>query len=229
MLKRYKNEILAAVQGQGFNPVDFTPIEAGVDGLPAFILRYKNSDLQFIIRNNKDDPHEFDYTYTPFFPGRSAKYVDYCPDEQFAGFPFILTALGKWLSSHVHECISEESIPDLWEAVRDGAFLSDSGDKDRETPEFSEQEKVQIKVALVSFERAVIDAFKPSQDQVSALRLQIQYLSEAVSRLNRFDWKSVALSTLIGVCTSLSLDTEKGRHLYGLFQQAMTTVTHLLK
>ena len=122
MLKRYKNELLAAVQRGGFNPSDFAPIETVMDGFPAFILRYKDTDLQFVIRNDTQDPHEFDYKYTPCFPGQKPKHSDYSPDGHFAEFEYVLDGFNRWLAEHVNEQIAEESVPDLWEALKAGAF-----------------------------------------------------------------------------------------------------------
>ena len=78
------------------------------------------------------------------------------------------------------------------------------------------------------FRVLVIAEFNPDREQLAQIDERLSYLDPAVDRLNRFDWKAVALSTLIGMATNLTLDTERGRILWGLFQQAMTAVGHML-
>jgi hypothetical protein len=169
------------------------------------------------------------FFYTPFFPGRQTQPVHYIPESGFLEFDSVLDEFERWIAQHVKEYIAEESVPDLWEASQAGAFLSAKSIQEHDDSFFSESEKVQIKIALVSFQRAAVEQFRPSADQLAAIEKQIKYLSDAVDRLNRFAWKGVAISTLVGICTNLSLDTERGRQLYGLFQHAMTAVLHLLK
>jgi hypothetical protein len=73
------------------------------------------------------------------------------------------------------------------------------------------------------------DQFNPSPEQEEFIEERLEYLSEAVDKLNRFDWKGVALSTLLSIGANLCVDKESGRILFGLFQQAFQSVTHLLK
>jgi hypothetical protein len=79
------------------------------------------------------------------------------------------------------------------------------------------------------FRLLIVKTFAPPANEMKVVNERLDYLKEAVDRLNRFDWRSVAMSTLIGISTALTLDTEKGRILFGLFQQAFSTVVHLLK
>ena len=171
-------------------------------------------------------PEAYDYSYTPFFLGRPTPRIDH---SDFVEFDSVLDEFNRWIAQHVNACIAEESVPDLWETLQAEAFLSEKSIQEHDDSFFSEAEKVQIKIALVSFQYRAVKQFRPSADQLASIEKQIKYLSDAVDRLNKFDWKGVAISTLIGVCTNLSLDTERGRQLYGLFQQAMTAVSHLLK
>ncbi len=229
MLKRYKNEFLSVIQQAGLDPLDFVAVETTYDGQLVFMLRYKETDLKFIARNDGQNSHSFLYSYTPFFPGQRVRMVGYLPEQGYDSFKTVLRGFQSWIADHVNECIADESVPDLWQALQAGAFLSEKSVKEHDESFFSEPEKVQIKIALISFQQATVEQFHPSADQLVAIEKQINYLSDAVERLNRFDWKGVAISTLIGICTNLGLDTERGRQLYGIFQQAMTAVLHLLK
>ncbi len=75
----------------------------------------------------------------------------------------------------------------------------------------------------------VVKTFTPGEEELQVINERLDYLTRAVDRLNRFDWRGVAISTVLSIGTALTLDTEKGRILWGLFQQAMATVVHLLR
>jgi hypothetical protein len=58
---------------------------------------------------------------------------------------------------------------------------------------------------------------------------RLEYLSQAVDRLNKFDWKAQALSTLISIAVNLSVDTEGGKKLFQLFSQALEFIVKHLR
>lgn len=157
MLKRYKNELLATIHRNGLDPLNFVAMETSFDGLPAFVMRFKETGLKFIVRNQEQDPHLFDYSYTPFFPGHRIKQIEYLPDGGFDNFEFVLDGFQRWIVEHVNEHLADEAVPDLWESLQAGAFLSEKSVQEHEESFFSEPEKVQIKIALVSFQQAAVE------------------------------------------------------------------------
>jgi hypothetical protein len=132
------------------------------------------------------------------------------------------------LAKHVLVSIDEELLPDLWATISAELIASNSSETSR-TAEFTEEERRQIKLGLATFRVRLIQTFKPNREQLRVISQQLDYLAAAVDRLNKFDWKGVALSTLIGISTALTLDTERGRQLYGLFQQALSTLLYLFR
>ena len=74
----------------------------------------------------------------------------------------------------------------------------------------------------------MVKEFNPSREQLRLIQMQLDYLSEAVGRLNRIDWRGLAVSTVITIAIQLSLDTEKGKLLFQLFQQAFSVSLKLL-
>jgi len=107
---------------------------------------------------------------------------------------------------------------------------------------FTDREKVQIQDALAEFKRLVKEELEPIKKDMSQVKEgcepikndlghldeKIEYLNESVNRLNRFDWKGVALSTIIGFVTNLSVDTTTAKHIYDLFQQVFGMASNLL-
>jgi len=57
----------------------------------------------------------------------------------------------------------------------------------------------------------------------------LEYLKKAVDRLNKFDWRGLAISVVVGIGINLSVDTNSGKLLLDLLRQAFNTVTYLLK
>jgi hypothetical protein len=98
-----------------------------------------------------------------------------------------------------------------------------------QTAHLTDEERRQLKLALATFRVRLVQTFKPNKAQLQVVSQQLDYLTAAVDRLNKFDWKGVALSTLIGISTALTLDTERGRQLYGPFQQALSTLLYLIR
>jgi hypothetical protein len=234
MLKRYKNAFFEVIQAAGLDVRDFMAEEKGppaFDG-PAFSIHYKPANLTFIAWNSSMGPHTFKCSLTSYAPPGfrlEPKFIQY-PDKgkDFVDFKEVRRVFDVWLSSQVRLAIDEELLPDLWAAASEDLATIESHPISSVT-EFTEEERQQLKLALSTFRLLVIETFRPDEEQLKVISQQVDYLVGAVDRLNKFDWKGVALSTLIGITTALSLDTERGRQLYGLFQQAFSALLHLLR
>ncbi len=93
---------------------------------------------------------------------------------------------------------------------------------------FTDNEKKQIQDSLSKFQQLIQEEMSPMKGQLDNIQEKLDYLNAAVDRLNRFDWKGVALSTIIGIATNLSVDTNSGKQVFDLFQQAFSSVIRLL-
>ena len=149
------------------------------------------------------------------------------PEEGAIAFEEVLSAFKNWLEKDILLAIEEELIPDLWALASETVFAPEA--QSGQPSEFEPTERDQLKAAITTFRVLVETTFHPLDDQSVLIAERLDYLAQAADRLNRFDWKSVAISTLMTISVALSLDTERGRVLYGLFQQALATVWHLLK
>jgi hypothetical protein len=232
MHKRYKNIFFEMIQAAGLSLGDFTAKEVIEKETrdPAFIIRYRPANLTFTAINPSDDPHLFYGSYTIYNPTalkRRAKEVEYVEGPP-SSFSETREAFDKWLSEHVRTSIEEGLLPDLWAIVSAKAIATNSSPRKR-IAQFTDEERRQLKLALATFRVRLIQTFKPNKEQLHVISQQLDYLVAAADRLNKFDWKGVALSTLIGISTALTLDTERGRQLYGLFQQALSTLLYLFR
>ncbi len=73
----------------------------------------------------------------------------------------------------------------------------------------------------------VISEFELTRKDIRILDGHIKYLSAAVDRLNKFDWKGVALGTIIAIIIQLTLDTEKGQRIFEFFQRVFSYIIYL--
>jgi hypothetical protein len=211
---------------RGLDVTDFRAEDGGdaVTG-PTFVISYKPADLTFVARNNPQNPHAFDYWYSIYAPGFNQPLEPiYYPEEGYTTFKYIEQGFEKWLSE-VRSAIDEQLLPDLWAVASEQLSVNGSA----ATDEFTEEERRQLRLALRTFRLRLIETFCPDPEQLNVISERLDYLASAVDRLNKFDWKGVAVSTLIGISTTLTLDTEKGRQLYGLFQQALSGLLYLMR
>jgi hypothetical protein len=75
----------------------------------------------------------------------------------------------------------------------------------------------------------VYQNYKTTKEQRDYVEERLEYLSNAVDRLNRFDWKSLAISTVVGIGINLAVDTQTGPMLMRLLEQAFHASGYLLR
>lgn len=66
-----------------------------------------------------------------------------------------------------------------------------------------------------------------TKEHQTIVNIRLDYLIENVDRLNKFEWKSLLLTTLIGIATTLSLDAEKGHLLFEFLKRVISSFPKL--
>ena len=216
------------IQNKGFDPENFRAQEAKVDGRHSFVVTFKNSPLRFVARNADTSYHDFDCKHTSFGPGHSE--TEYFPDNEWTNIHDIYSQFEEWLEKAVKVYMGELLVPDLWMHLEQQKPLIGGSmlDKDETSP-FSDEEKVQLRLAVREFESLVSKTFQAPQEQMQVIENRLDYLAKAANRLNRIDWRGLALSTIISISIALSLDTEQGRVLLNLFKQVFSKILYLLE
>ena len=144
-------------------------------------------------------------------------------------FDRVLIIFQKWLENDITEYFNEQRTLDIWaHATTYKDFFKPSIISEKNTSGFSESEKEEIRRSVQTYQRLIEQVFQPSQQQMRVIMSQLDYLSKAVDRLNRFDWQGLAISTVMSIAINLTVDTDKGRLLYHLFLQAFQSVLKLL-
>ncbi len=204
MLKKYRNNLLQAIIDLEFDPTLFSSSEEN----GRFRIDLRNTPLWFEVGNTYDDYHALDCQFVKFGPGYPGS--GFLPADGFTSIDRVLLYLRHWLDEHVREYLDELELPDLWEQVNaQHSLISGQAPDTYDQSYFSEEEKDQIHHSLEVFRERLITAFSPDDHQMAAIDARLQYLTQAVDRLNRFDWMSVAISTLISISVALSLDTDR--------------------
>lgn len=242
MLKKHKNILLETVRNSGLDPIWFRAYEARpehdkgfvtrvwsrltmLNQTPIFTVQVIDSPIKFCVRH-RSFYELFDYKHTYFDPRFSEK--DWSNEPK--SIDEIVKVFNTWLRSEAREYIEDKQLPDLWEEIEAyREFITNATIPTQGSSSFTEEEKEVLRRSVQEFRQKVIESFNPSSDQEKFINGQLEYLSKAVDRLNRFDWRGLAISTLIGIAINLSVDTEKGRHLFRLFQQAFQAAGKLLQ
>ena len=228
MLKRYKNEFLQAIQSAGFDVSDFQGKEETVADHPEFRIHYTPGKIFFMARQHKDGASYFRFRFSRFTGIGSPPESGLFPPSDWWSFERVLIEFRQWLDREVRTAIEEQFMPDLWSQATSGFIGAHSIDS-QGASKFTEEERQQIKLAVLNFRLLIKETFAPTEDQLTVVTEQLEYLASSVDRLNRFDWKAVAISTVMTISVALSLDTERGRQLFGLLQHAFSALTHLLR
>jgi hypothetical protein len=225
MLKIYKNELLAVIERARFSRDDFIGEETEENGQKFFEVWLRNSPLKFRVLESAHSYESLNYQFVRMAPG-----FPWWGPFKSDGILETCNGFATWLDENVAIYVDEQSTLDLWSQLQSLAVLFEGKWKQQEELEsFTEREKAEIRRAIRQVERQIAEGFTLTSEQAAVVHDRLDYLEAAIDRLNRFDWSSVLLTTVIGIVTTLSLDTERGKQLYGLILQAFSGLVRLLK
>lgn len=218
MRKKYSNQLFHLVKNLGIEPNNLE-MEDITDGVFIVkVIKYIGTPLSFFIREETGSFDLFDYKYNQFKPGFPQTL--YYPYDKYVSFNEVLDAFKFWINSHVMEYLFEENEPDLWNEFKLGnkslnIEAIDFSNRDN----FSADERKQIVMSINELRFLIHNEISPNEEEKLLIKERLEYLIESTNRLNKYDWKGLVITTLIGIATTLSLDTEKGILLFELFKR----------
>ncbi len=226
MLKKQKNALMKLIQEHGLPIECFEVTEGEREGHPTFSIKYRNSPFVFIILEDENNFHRIrNIFYTIFnvnFP------VHKCYAKSDPTNADIYDSFKQWITNHLIPYIDESVEPDLWQQLKENQLVTGETLGTEETSPFTAPEKVQLKLSINEFKYLIEEKFKPTEKQLDIINARLNYLTDSVERLNRIDWKSLALSTVISIGIALSLSHEQGQSLFALFKQVFMKIQYLL-
>ena len=226
MLKKYKNGFIEIIQRNNLDPRQFEAKESKDGIYESFTLQFRGSPFKFVTRSNDTNFHSFDCASTEFKP----RFPMGGHTLGWQNIQFIHTKFETWLTNELNVYLEEQTSPDLWEQInsQESLFPSPLSDE-QDFSDFSEEEKTQLRLALSEFRLQIAETFKPTEEQMKIIDARIGYASDALDRLNRFDWKSILISTALSISVALSLDTTRGKLLFELLKKVFSNVVYLMQ
>lgn len=226
-----KNKIFEFLNGSSYSLNDFKIIEKveiiisnGLqDKIPTITITYKDTPLKFEISNPFESFDQYRFRYIIYGP--NLKWSNQLPKDQVGYFHDVISGFQFWLDKQVQPYTKELTQIDLWEEYlkAPGSVTFDINSK-FDTSLFTEGEKEQLKLALGGLKTLIIEKFTETQLQIDLVSQNINYLVEKVDHLNKFDWRGVAISILINICTSLMLDPQKAKIIWNWFVNLISTI-----
>jgi len=229
MLNRYKQSFFDAIVESGLDPRSFHAGESEIENEVVFQVRLRNSPLAFSVKNNRVNFHEFKWRYTMFGP--DFPLTEYHPGRQEWGDGnHVSVYFHNWLHSTVIPYLGDLLQPDPWQQLEvQRALVASEGSVKDGMESFSDDERARLRLALNEFRVLVDETFQPTREEMELVNARLEYLSGAVDRLSKIDWRAVALTTLLNIATTLALDPDKAKTLYALFERVFTKVIYFLQ
>ncbi|NQT33569.1 hypothetical protein HQ587_00155 [bacterium] len=221
MLKKHKNGFFDIIKKNGLDPESFSVGEPESD---VFEICFLDSPLRFKVFLKSDNYMLFDFDFVEFLPSPKYKY----PDEIITygcSIEDIYETFESWIQEHVKEYIDELLLPDLWEQLAEQKpLISDDMLDAEETSPFTDDQKVQLKMSIDEFRLLIKEKFEPTEEKLIIINNRLDYLTDSFDRLNRIDWRGLAISTVLSISVALSLGPEEGKALFELFKQVFTKI-----
>lgn len=106
----------------------------------------------------------------------------------------------------------EHQSADLWSTAQDQrAWIADTPTPSANSP-FTKVERELLAQHLRTIEVFVVTTLDATDERQAEVRAQLKYLTEATERLGRFDWRGLAVSTLIAIVLQLGLTPERANN-----------------
>jgi hypothetical protein len=224
MRKIYRNELHRIIQQElGYDPALFTLKEIAGGDTPTIEISVRDTPLRFIIRNASNSWDLFDYRTTRYRPDWAL--TNWYPTNAHLNFDQMKEHFVKWMREHPRRYFEDQESTDSWRdwdlnrTVFDAIDTSSSDNSD-----FNMEQAAAIERTLNDFRVEVIEKLGLQETEIHKLNESIDYLIEASSRVGRKDWIMLAVSSVLGIAVTLSLDTTRGRVLFELFRATLSAL-----
>jgi hypothetical protein len=161
----------------------------------------------------------YDYRYVLYEPRYSSTRFHPIEPDSYLPFELIISAFNDWLTKHVKSYLDDLKEPDLWNQFSKESNIIDDI-KFEDQSDFSNDEKQKVIMSINSLKLLIHTELNTSAEQQAIVIEKLDYLTSSLDRLNKIDWKNVALSTVIGIITTLSFDAEQGKLVWELVAKA---------
>ncbi len=228
MRKKHKNEIFNFLNSITLGADNFEIEEHVEDDLQETNIIFNGTQLEFKIRTSNESYELFDYRFVKYTP--TYDFTGFYPPSGWTDFETVFESFKVWVNDHVNEFVEELQIPDLWREYKKGNTSLRFNEINFDNQEkLNYEEKVQIKMAINELKLVIHKNLETSEEEQRLVENRLDYLIGAMNRLNKFDWKSVTISTIMSISIALSLDTNKGQILFELFKKIFNVIPMIME
>jgi hypothetical protein len=211
LLVSQKDSLYDLVEKNGLSPTQFEFIETAstmTNGQIATKLKLKGSEFFFsfeTVSGNK--PH-----YSIYSPGEFSYDATSYPGFWFEQF----NVVSNWLIYLKREINTPNKWERLYKEMSEIYFKSDNNDT-----KFSVLEFEDIKAKIISLKTG-IKLIGFSSEEISVFDNKLNYLIEQAKEMNKFDWKSLFIGTIISIIIQLTVNTANAKELWDLIKKVFS-------
>lgn len=224
ILRKHKNNLLSIIQESGLDPNIFTARDRAIDETDYFVIALADSNIVFGVTMWERDFTSFRCRHSEFrgdFPLSSTLYL--------GDFTSLVSRFKNWLENVVKPYLDDVNTPDLWRILEETrTYTRDKIGTPEDFKSFSNEEKLQVRLSINDFRLLIIKNFNPRKEALDSVDARLKYLSDAVEKHNKFDWKGIAINTVLAIIIALSLSPEQGNKLFQLFKEVFSHIIYLL-
>ena len=215
--KRYTMKLLTTQKDNLFDLIeraDLSPLQfefQDVESQLAYAqiatkLKFKGTDYFYLFETSKDNLGNH---FAIFCPGNSA----YSGNEYTGTWEKHQTCFHKWLLNLRREISASNKWDRLSQEIS-GLNLAYENDSNRFT--IQEFEDIQNKVTILKQKIILIGL---PEEQINALNNKLDNLITLAKEMNKFDWKSLFIGTIISIIIQLSVTPENAKSIWEIIKQ----------
>ena len=224
MLKKYSNALLGIVQESDLDPALFAVKNATTKQMTYFVIQLRDSQIRFVVRSSIGNFDSFYYRTSSFLPTFPLTQEAAAPSPQH-----LYDKFQEWLNSVVKPYLDDRVTPDFWQMLEGTrSHLMRETEAPDYSESFSEEEKIQLRLSINEFRLLILNNFNPTTEELAAINDRLEYLSDAMDKHNKFDWKGIAIHTVITIIVTLALNPDQSQQLFQFFKQVFSNIIYLL-
>ena len=219
ILKSTKNKIFS-ILNSNFNINDFdfeemcTSVPQNASKINSLVIKHLKTGLEFRFVHTHDSYKSF---YFSAIKNDPLKKLSTITNHTFTEEQ-IFHLFNSFLQGGLKEAIYEMEGPDLLRNYIENKNKLNLDSIDFNSQDnFEDAERKLIKDGLKEIKLLITEKFELTEAQNLIVNDRLNYLGEAVDRLNKTDWKGILTSTIFSIIIALSLDSQKGQMLWDLF------------
>lgn len=167
---------------------------------------------------------------TGFFCAYTPSPETYQQQERLeASWAGVMTSAKAWLRLVKREIETD----DLWAAlVTERELFQNSGSEETsDNHPFTPAEMPEVRKCLKEIKAHVMKIITLTEAQTKIVEARFKYMEEAAKRMGRKDWISLVVGNLLGIVTTLALDGDNARDIFGFaahtFKKIIGTALYL--